>query len=447
MPNNAIVIGAGFAGVEAAMQLSRAGILVTLYEMKPEHYSPAHKNPDFAELICSNSFKAQRVGSAAGLMKEEMRRFGSICVESAYKTAVPAGGSLSVNRDDFSRLVTETVEADKNITVKKEEVKDLMPLIEDLRAGKTGAVIVAAGPLASDALADSLKPLVGDSLHFFDAVAPIVSGDSVNMDRAFCQSRYDRGGEDDYINCPMNKEEYEAFYDALVNAESAELHEFDKKHGVYEGCMPIEVMASRGADTMRFGPLKPVGLRDPRTGHRPWAALQLRKETAEGEMYNLVGFQTNLKFGEQKRVFSMIPGLENAEFLRYGVMHRNTYIQSPALLDADFGFRTEPGLYFAGQITGVEGYMESAMSGILAGFNAAEHILGKPALKLPDFTMMGALSGYISNKTIENFQPMGANFGVLPALPTKIRDKKERYSALAKRSMDWFDENPDITEF
>ncbi len=261
------------------------------------------------------------------------------------------------------------------------------------------------------------------------------------MSRAFCQSRYDRGGDDDYINCPMNKEEYERFYDALIHAESAELHDFDKKHGVYEGCMPIEVMASRGPDTMRFGPLKPVGLRDPHTGHRPWAALQLRKETREGSMYNLVGFQTNLKWGEQKRVFSMIPGLEHAEFLRYGVMHRNTFLNSPQLLDADFHFRERPGLYFAGQITGVEGYMESAMSGILAGLNAARYINGEEPLILPRFTMMGALSSYISDKMIENFQPMGANFGVIPPLPERIRDKKQRYEALAQRSLDWFHEN------
>ena len=429
----ATVVGAGFAGVEAAAQLSRAGIAVDLYEMKPVRYSPAHKSPDFAELICSNSFKAKRVGSAAGLMKEEMSQFHSLCVSCAQETAVPAGGSLSVDRAAFSRMVTEAIEGDPNITVHREEVTKI--------PDEGDAVIIAAGPLASDALAADIEQLCGDSLHFFDAVAPIVSGDSVDMSRAFCQSRYDRGGDDDYINCPMNKEEYERFYDALIHAESAELHDFDKKHGVYEGCMPIEVMASRGPDTMRFGPLKPVGLRDPHTGHRPWAALQLRKETREGSMYNLVGFQTNLKWGEQKRVFSMIPGLEHAEFLRYGVMHRNTFLNSPQLLDADFHFRERPGLYFAGQITGVEGYMESAMSGILAGLNAARYINGEEPLILPRFTMMGALSSYISDKMIENFQPMGANFGVIPPLPERIRDKTQRYEALAQRSLDWFHEN------
>ncbi|MEE1352247.1 MAG: methylenetetrahydrofolate--tRNA-(uracil(54)-C(5))-methyltransferase (FADH(2)-oxidizing) TrmFO [Acutalibacteraceae bacterium] len=433
MSKRATVVGAGFAGVEAAAQLSRAGIAVDLYEMKPVRYSPAHKSPDFAELICSNSFKAKRVGSAAGLMKEEMSQFHSLCVSCAQETAVPAGGSLSVDRAAFSRMVTEAIEGDPNITVHREEVTKI--------PDEGDAVIIAAGPLASDALAADIEQLCGDSLHFFDAVAPIVSGDSVDMSRAFCQSRYDRGGDDDYINCPMNKEEYERFYDALIHAESAELHDFDKKHGVYEGCMPIEVMASRGPDTMRFGPLKPVGLRDPHTGHRPWAALQLRKETREGSMYNLVGFQTNLKWGEQKRVFSMIPGLEHAEFLRYGVMHRNTFLNSPQLLDADFHFRERPGLYFAGQITGVEGYMESAMSGILAGLNAARYINGEEPLILPRFTMMGALSSYISDKMIENFQPMGANFGVIPPLPERIRDKKQRYEALAQRSLDWFHEN------
>ncbi|MCQ2486840.1 MAG: methylenetetrahydrofolate--tRNA-(uracil(54)-C(5))-methyltransferase (FADH(2)-oxidizing) TrmFO [Clostridia bacterium] len=429
----AIVIGAGFAGVEAAAQLARAGIETHLYEMKPVKFSPAHKSENFAELICSNSFKAMRLESAAGLMKEEMTRFGSICVDIARKTSVPAGGSLSVNREDFSKLVTETMENMENIIIHHEEVTRIPD------SSEADAIIVAAGPLASDALTADIEKLCGgEGLHFFDAVAPIVSGDSIDMNKAFTQSRYDRGGADDYINCPMNKEEYEAFYEALMGAESAELHEFDKKHGVYEGCMPIEVMASRGADTMRFGPLKPVGLRDPRTGHRPWAVLQLRKETATGTMYNLVGFQTNLKFGEQKRVFSMIPGLENAEFLRYGVMHRNTFINSPKLLNATFECREREGLYFAGQITGVEGYMESAMSGILAGLNAANKLLGKEEVILPDYTMMGALSRYISDPTVENFQPMGANFGVLPPLPEKIRDKKERYAALAARSIEYF---------
>ncbi len=429
----AIVVGAGFAGVEAAHQLSLAGIPVDLYEMKPVNRSPAHKSDDFAELICSNSFKAKRIDSAAGLMKEEMTRFGSICIPTARANEVPSGGALSVNREAFSRDITEQIEADPNITIYREEVTSI-PTDADV-------VIIAAGPLASDALTKEIEELCGDSLHFFDAVAPIVAGDSVDMEKAFCQSRYDRGGADDYINCPMNKAEYEAFYDALIHAESAELHSFDKKHGVYEGCMPIEVMASRGPDTMRFGPLKPVGLRDPRTGHRPWAALQLRKETVEGSMYNLVGFQTNLKWGEQKRVFSMIPGLEHAEFLRYGVMHRNTFLNSPKVLGPDFQFKTRPGLYFAGQITGVEGYMESAMSGILAGRQAVRALQGRPVLELPNITMMGALSNYIGNPGVENFQPMGANFGVLPPIEPHIRDKRERYMALAQRSLAWFEDH------
>ena len=456
MSKRAIVVGAGFAGVEAAMQLAKAGADVHLYEMRPVNNTPAHKTDSFAELVCSNSFKAERVESAAGLMKEEMKRFGSLCVECAYETRVPAGGSLSVDRDLFTKLVTERVTAMPNITVHREEVKTIPQPGKD-----ADVVVIAAGPLASDALAadivrlceaDLAAPSEEDpkhpkkkkntegktSLSFFDAVAPIVSGDSIDMNKAFFQSRYDRGGEDDYINCPMNKEEYEAFYEALVTAESADLHDFETG-GVYEGCMPIEVMAKRGHDTIRFGPMKPVGLTDPRTGHRPWAALQLRRETKEGTMYNLVGFQTNLKFGEQKRVFSMIPGLENAEFLRYGVMHRNTFLNSPEHLNADFGYRTVPGLYFAGQITGVEGYMESAMSGILAGVNAARYLAGEEPLVLPDITIMGALSRYISDPDIKEFQPMGANFGVLPPLPEKIRDKKERYAALAQRSLDWFD--------
>ena len=455
MTKTAIVVGAGFAGVEAAVQLARAGAQVHLYEMRPVHNTPAHKTDGFAELVCSNSFKAERVASAAGLLKEEMRRLGSLCVEAAYETRVPAGGSLSVDREKFSKLVTERVEAMDHITVHREEVKTIPAPGKD-----ADVVVVAAGPLASDALAEDIVRLCErdavvveedpkhpkkkkntegkTSLSFFDAVAPIVAGDSIDMTKAFAQSRYDVGGEDDYINCPMNKEEYEAFHEALVTAESAELHDFETA-GVYEGCMPIEVMAKRGKDTIRFGPMKPVGLKDPRTGHRPWAALQLRKETAEGTMYNLVGFQTNLKFGEQKRVFSMIPGLEHAEFLRYGVMHRNTFLNSPEHLDADFSFRGVPGLYFAGQITGVEGYMESAMSGILAGANAARYLNGEEPLILPATTMMGALSRYISDPAVTEFQPMGANFGVLPPLDEHIRDKKQRYEALAKRSLDWFD--------
>lgn len=422
----AAVIGAGLAGCEAAKQLSRAGIPTYLYEMKPKKFSPAHKNENFAELVCSNSLKAERLNSAAGLLKAEMEMFSSVCVEAAKRTRVPAGGALSVDRDRFSALITENIKSDKNITVINEEVSVLPD---------ADVVIVAAGPLASDALTGTIHALCGDGLSFYDAAAPIVSADSVDMECAFTQSRYDRGGSDDYINCPMNKEQYEAFYEAIINAESAETHSFDKRHDVYEGCMPIEVLASRGKDTMRFGPLKPVGLRDPRTGHRPWANLQLRRENSGGTMYNLVGFQTNLKFGEQKRVFSMFPALHDAEFLRYGVMHRNTFINSPRLLNASYSLRSDKRIFFAGQITGVEGYMESASSGIMAGLNAARYLLGKEPLVLPNTTVTGALARYISDETVTNFQPMGANFGMLPPLPEKIRDKSERYNAIAERGM------------
>lgn len=420
------IIGGGLAGVEAAWQLANKGFKVKLYEMKPLKYSPAHKLSTLGELVCSNSLKAKRLESAAGLLKAEMRIFGSICMECADKCEVPAGGALAVDRHEFSRLITERIEAHENIEIIREEMCEI----------PEGNVIVAAGPLASDALSDSIASFCGEGLHFFDAAAPIVTLESINMEKAFTASRYERGGEDDYINCPMNKEEYEAFYEALITAEGASLHSFDKKKDFYEGCMPIEVLASRGKDTMRFGPMKPVGLRDPRTGHRPWAVLQLRKENSTGTMFNLVGFQTNLKFPEQKRVFSMIPALENAEFVRYGVMHRNTFIDSPRLLNGDFSFRERANLFFAGQITGVEGYMESAASGIMAGINMARRLQGKGTLVLPETTMIGALSRYISDPTVVNFQPMGANFGVLPAIEPKIRDKKERYAALSERAVD-----------
>ena len=427
MENQATVIGAGLAGCEAAWQLAQAGVEVTLVEMKPIRFSPAHHSAGFAELVCSNSLKAERLASAAGLLKAEMQALGSLCVACAYESRVPAGGALAVDREQFSRLVTEQICAHARITVEHREATAIP---------KQGVTVIAAGPLASDALAGEIAALCGEALSFFDAAAPIVSADSVDMDCACTQSRNGRGGEDDYINCPMDKEEYEAFYDALLHAESAPLHTFDKKKGVYEGCMPIEVMASRGADTMRFGPLKPVGLRDPRTGHRPWAVLQLRKENAGGTMYNLVGFQTNLKFGEQKRVFSMIPALKNAEFLRYGVMHRNTFLDSPRLLNADYSMRKRPDLFFAGQITGVEGYMESAGSGVLAGLNAARRLRGQDPLVLPRETMLGALAGYISDPSVKNFQPMGANFGVLPPLERPVREKRERYESLSTRALE-----------
>ena len=421
------VIGGGLAGVECASALSRNGIAVDLFEMKPHKKSPAHKLDTLAELVCSNSLKAERLNSAAGLLKHEMAYLGSICVESAYECKVEAGGALAVDRYEFSRIITEKIKNDKNINIIEKEVTDIS-------TGYDG-VVICAGPLASDSLAEKIREICGNGLSFYDAAAPIISAESIDMSCAFAQSRYDRGGEADYINCPMNKEEYEAFYDAIINAESADVHSFDKRKDVYEGCMPIEVLASRGKDTMRYGPLKPVGLTDPRTGHRPWANLQLRKENKDGTMYNLVGFQTNLKFGEQKRVFSMFPALKNAEFVRYGVMHRNTFIDSPRLLNGDFSLRGNPLLFFGGQITGVEGYMESAASGLMAGINLAKRLKGEETVVLPKDTMIGALSRYISDESVKNFQPMGANFGVLPPLEEKIRDKQERYMQLAQRGM------------
>ena len=423
--NKITVVGAGLAGVEAAWQIAKAGVSVELCEMKPEKRSPAHKSDGFAELVCSNSLKAKRPESAAGLLKAEMREFGSLCMQAADECAVAAGGALAVDRDRFSQIITDRILSHPLISVRRGEVTEI----------PDGVCILAVGPLASDAIAQSIERLCGGRLSFFDAAAPIVSADSLDYDCVFTQSRYDRGGEDDYINCPMNKAEYEAFYQALVGAERADTHTFDERHDVYEGCMPIEAMAIRGEDTIRYGPLKPVGLRDPRTGHRPWAVLQLRRENAEGTLFNLVGFQTNLKFSEQKRVFSMIPALKNAEFVRYGVMHRNTFIDSPRLLDADYSFRARPDLFFAGQITGVEGYMESASSGILAGVNAVRRLQGRPSLVLGRETMMGALADYMSHSESGDFQPMGANFGILPPLPQKIRDKKERYGTLAARGL------------
>ncbi len=423
----AAVIGGGLAGVECAKALSRNGVQVDLFEMKPHKKSPAHKLDTLAELVCSNSLKAERLNSAAGLLKHEMAYLGSICVETAYECKVEAGGALAVDRHEFSRIITEKIRNDENINIIEKEVTEIPE-------GYDG-VVICAGPLASDGLSETIRKMCGDGLSFFDAAAPIVSAESIDMECAFTQSRYDRGGEADYINCPMNKAEYEAFYEAIINAESAEVHSFDKRKDVYEGCMPIEVLASRGKDTMRYGPLKPVGLTDPRTGHRPWANLQLRKENKDGTMYNLVGFQTNLKFGEQKRVFSMFPALKNAEFLRYGVMHRNTFIDSPRLLNGDFSMRENSLVFFAGQITGVEGYMESAASGLMAGLNLAKRLKGEETVILPECSMIGALSRYISDETVKNFQPMGANFGVLPPLEEKIRDKQERYMQLANRGM------------
>ena len=425
MNEQIIVIGGGLAGVEAAWTAANLGANVTLFEMKGERFSPAHHSTDLAELVCSNSLKAKRLASAAGLMKAEMRRMGSLCVRCAEQCEVPAGGALAVDRDAFSRLVTEQITAHPNITLVRKEVTEI----------PAEPCIIAAGPLASDAISEKISELCGNGLSFFDAAAPIVTKESLDPDHYFTASRYDRGGEDDYLNCPMNKEEYEAFYEALISAESAPLHSFDRRKDVYEGCMPIEVMATRGKDTIRYGPLKPVGLRDPKTGHRPWAVLQLRRETKEGDLLNLVGFQTNLKFSEQKRVFSMIPALKNAEFMRYGVMHRNTFLDAPRHLLADYSLKTRPDLFFAGQITGVEGYMESAQSGILAGANLVRRLRGQETLVLPQTTIMGALAHYISDESVKDFQPMGANFGVLPPIEHHIRDKKARYEALSSRSL------------
>lgn len=421
------VIGAGLAGCEAAWTLAELGARVSLYEMKPTEFSPAHKYHGYAELICSNSLKARRIGSAAGLLKEEMRRIGSLTVEAALATSVAAGGALAVDREKFSDYITEKIDNHPNITVIHERVDEIP---------KEGYVIVASGPLTEQHLAQDIQRLCSEQyLSFFDAAAPIVTYESIDQEKVFFAARYGRG-DDDYINCPMNKEEYEAFYDALINAEAVELKTFEKQDfKVYEGCMPVEVMAKRGADTLRYGPLKPVGLTDPRTGHRPWAVVQLRSENSEGTLYNLVGFQTNLKFGEQKRVFSLIPGLENAEFARYGVMHRNTFLNSPKLLDSTFCFKADRRIYFAGQMTGVEGYMESASSGILAAKNLWLAAHGEEPLILPRDTMLGALSAYISDETVKDFQPMGANMGILPPLQERIRDKTLRYEQIAQRSL------------
>lgn len=422
------VFGAGLAGCEAAYQLAKRGVKVKLYDMKPHKKTPAHSSENFAELVCSNSLKAKRVESAAGLLKEEMRQLDSLLVKCADKCAVPAGGALAVDREQFSSLVTEVIKNHKNIEFISEEVTSIPD---------NAISVVATGPLTSDSFSAYISEKFGEHLSFFDAAAPIVSADSVDMEHAFFESRYGKGDGDDYLNCPMNKEEYEAFYEALVNAERAPVHDFDVRDPkVYEGCMPIEVLAQRGVDTIRFGPMKPVGLRDPKTGHRPWAVLQLRKETSSGEMYNLVGFQTNLKFPEQKRVFGLIPALRNAEYHRYGVMHRNTFVDSPRLLDADFSVRTNSNIFFAGQITGVEGYMESASSGLIAGINAYLRAIGKDTVVLPENTMIGSLSRYISDESVEDFQPMGANFGVLPALIDRPRDKALRGAAYAERSLD-----------
>lgn len=424
------VIGAGLAGCEAALQIAERGVAVDLMEMKPLKRTPAHKSDNFAELVCSNSLKASRLESAAGLLKEEMRRFGSVCMKAAEKCSVAAGGALAVDRNIFSEIITATVKAHPKITIKSETVNKIPT---------AGITVIATGPLTDGKLAKSIAEICeSDNLSFYDAAAPIVTKESLDFSSAFSASRYGKG-TDDYINCPLNKEEYEIFYKELINAEGVVLAEFDKPINVYEGCMPIEILAKRGEDSIRFGPLKPVGLRDPKTGHRPWAVVQLRSENSEKTLFNMVGFQTNLKFAEQKRVFSLIPALKNAEFMRYGVMHRNSFINSPKLLNSDLSLKKYPNLFFAGQLSGVEGYMESAGSGIIAGINAVKRLKNEQPIVLPDYTMLGALLGYITDSTVKNFQPMGANFGILPPLDEKIRDKKLRYAALAERSLNWFD--------
>lgn len=426
--NKVIVVGAGLAGCEAAWALANHGYKVDLYEMKPVKYSPAHSSENFAELVCSNSFKAMRLASAGGLLKAEMRMLGSLLLDCADKTQVPAGGALAVDRQGFSQLVTQTVKAHPNITVIREELTEI----------PEGQVILATGPLTSDALAKQIEQLFGSSyLSFYDAAAPIIEGHSINMDRAFFAARYDRG-DADYINCPFTQEEYDIFYQELIAGETVELREFEQDYKVYEGCMPVEVLAKRGKDTLRFGPLKPVGLTDPLTGRRPYAVVQLRKEDTHGSQYNMVGFQTNLKFPEQKRIFSLIPGLENMEISRYGVMHRNTFIDSPRLLNKDFTLKNHSNIMFAGQITGVEGYMESAASGLLAGQNLVRRLSGKDSLSLPSDSMLGALTNYISNPNVKDFQPMGANMGILPSMifEGKKLKKQDRYEVLAKRSID-----------
>ncbi len=421
------VIGAGLAGCEAVTQLTRHGIPVILHEMRPVKSDEAHKTAYFAELVCSNSLRAGNIENAVGLLKEEMRRLGSLIMQKADEHQVPAGGALAVDRDGFAAAVTEAVKANPLVTVIHEEVTDLESL--------EGTVIVASGPLTSDALfADIKKLLQADYLHFFDAAAPIVTADSLDYDKVYRASRYDKGGAD-YLNCPFyTKEEYVAFWEALCNAESAPVKDFE--HDVFEACMPIEEMAARGEDTMRFGPLKPVGLIDPRNGKEAYAVVQLRQDNAAASLYNLVGFQTHLKWPEQRRVFGMIPGLENAEFVRFGVMHKNTYLNSPQLLDKHFNLRSNKRFYFAGQMTGVEGYVESAASGLMAGLAAARAVLELPEVEFPDVTAHGALANYISNPAIENFQPMNINFGLIPPLTVRIRKKREKNAQIAARALE-----------
>lgn len=427
------VVGAGLAGCEAAWQAAERGINVELYDMKPKKFSPAHKSKNLCELVCSNSFKADRIDSASGLLKEELRRMKSLIMECADRCKVPAGGALAVDRDKFSDMVTEKIKNHRNIKFVSEEITKI----------PAGVTIIATGPLTSDLLSKKISEFCGDYLSFFDAAAPIVTAESIDMSKAFFASRYGKGSGSDYLNCPLNEEEYRDFYENLIAAERAPLHDVDVMNPkVYEGCMPVEVMATRGFDTLRYGPMKPVGIRDPKNPEkRPFAVAQLRKENSEGTLYNLVGFQTNLKFPEQRRVFGLIPALANVDIVRYGVMHRNTFICSPKLLSKDYSMKEHPNVFFAGQITGVEGYMESVSSGLVAGINAACKCKAESGMVLPDFTMIGALTNYVSSFCGEDFQPMGANFGIMPSLNPNVRDKKQRYIKFAERSMEYFDCN------
>ena len=426
MSQKAKVIGAGLAGSEAAWQLAKRGIEVELYEMKPIRRSPAHHRDTFAELVCSNSLRSDRLQNGAGLMKEEMRRLGSIIMECADACRVPAGGALAVDREGFTEMVTEKIKAHPNITV----IHDEITAIPDSPA------IVATGPLTDGELYRAIEEFFGISLHFYDAAAPVVRADSLNMDKVFCASRYERGS--DYLNCPMTREEYFTFVRELVNAETAPLKEFETPR-VFEGCMPVEIMAKRGEMTLAFGPLKPVGLKDERTETKPFAVVQLRQDDAEGTLYNIVGFQTNLKFGEQRRVFGLIPGLENAEYARYGVMHRNTFINSPGRLDWRYNVKSTPGLYFAGQMTGVEGYVESAGSGLVAGINLAHELLGKPPVDFGKQTALGAMAHYVSDYCGSDFQPMNINFGIMDGIEKAPRKKEERYTLIAERALSVID--------
>ena len=418
------VIGAGLAGSEAAWQIANRGVKVRLYEMRPVKQTPAHHTENFAELVCTNSLRANQLTNGVGLLKEEMRQLNSVVMQAADKHNVPAGGALAVDRDSFSKAITAAVKSHPNVEVITEEVTSI----------PSGLTVVATGPLTSDLLAKEIVKFTGDDgLYFYDAAAPIVAKDSLDMDKVYLKSRYDKG-EAAYLNCPMTEEEFTAFHKELVNAEMAELHDFEDEK-FFEGCMPIEEMASRGAKTMLFGPLKPVGLEDPKTGKEPFAVVQLRQDNAVGDLYNIVGFQTHLKWGEQKRVFSMIPGLENARFVRYGVMHRNTYLRSPEMMTATYQTKARSDLFFAGQMTGVEGYVESAASGLYAGINAARLALGQEPVVFPTETMTGAMAHYITHASKKNFQPINANFGIVPRLKQKIRDKRERNLQLSQRAL------------